>query len=111
MKVITICGSLSKIDKLYWDKHAENESLKGNAIYTVNVWNKYNWLHSPEGKNQKEILDNLHKNKITLSDEVHILTTQDGYLGESTLSEIGHALLHKKEIKIFVCGLEQLWEM
>lgn len=39
----------------------------------------------------KEALDELHFRKIDLADRVHVLNV-DGYVGSSTINEIGHAI-------------------
>ncbi len=47
---------------------------------------------------QKIALDELHKRKIDLADEVLILNV-DGYVGESTKSELDYAKQHGKIIR------------
>jgi hypothetical protein len=42
------------------------------------------------GRRQKEILDSLHKRKIDMASEILVLNA-DGYVGDSTRSEISHA--------------------
>jgi hypothetical protein len=46
----------------------------------------------------KERLDDLHKRKIDLADEVFVLN-KDGYIGSSTRSEIDYATKFKKPIR------------
>ena len=48
--------------------------------------------------NVKEMLDELHKRKIDLADEVFVLNV-GGYIGESTRSEIEYAQEHQKKIR------------
>jgi len=50
---------------------------------------------TPEAKAQ---LDELHKRKIDLADEVLILNV-GGYIGDSTRSELEYAVLHGKAIR------------
>ena len=45
----------------------------------------------------KENLDALHKKKIDMSDIIYVIN-KDGYIGESTKSEIAYALAHNKEV-------------
>jgi hypothetical protein len=47
---------------------------------------------------EKIALDALHKRKIDLADEVLVLNV-DGYIGESTRSEINYALAHGKPVR------------
>jgi len=86
---ITLCGSV-RLGKETWDQVAQELALKGNLIFTVNVWGLYDYLHTPEGEMQKKILDVAHKLKIDKSSRVVVLV-KDGYIGDSTASEIAHA--------------------
>ena len=47
---------------------------------------------------QKEALDELHKRKIDLADEVLVIN-QDGYIGSSTRSEVQYAAKTGKPIR------------
>jgi hypothetical protein len=47
---------------------------------------------------QKIMLDELHKRKIDLSDEVFVLNV-GGYIGSSTKSEIQYAMILRKSIR------------
>lgn len=100
MTIITICGSVSKTSREEWDAYAQTQTLSGNIVLTVNVWGLREWLHSKEGEKQKKLLDKVHFKKIEMSDEVHILVSNN-YIGESTQNEIEHANLHNKKI-IFI---------
>lgn len=51
-----------------------------------------------ELKGIKTMLDELHKRKIDLSDEILVLNV-GGYIGESTRSEINYAEAHGKPVK------------
>ena len=90
-KISTICGSLRCVPKEHWDKLAKDLTLAGDLVFTVNVWDMYEFLHSEQGVPTKHLLDKIHKQKIALSDNVHVLHTQDNYLGSSTSSEIDFA--------------------
>lgn len=46
----------------------------------------------------KQDLDDLHKRKIDLADEILVLNV-GGYIGESTRSEIDYAKAHRKPIR------------
>ena len=46
---------------------------------------------------EKKQLDDLHKEKILISDAIYVVN-KDGYIGESTKSEIEFAKEHNKEI-------------
>jgi len=99
--IVCICGSTQ-----YWQEFqdaAEQEILKGNIVLSVGIpyrdGNPTYDSHSPEGREYtKECLDYLHKRKIDLADEVLVLNV-DGYIGDSTRSEIEYALKHNKPIR------------
>ena len=53
---------------------------------------------SQQGKDQKMMLDVLHKKKINIANEILVLNV-DGYIGDSTRSEIAHAKNMGKPIR------------
>jgi nucleoside 2-deoxyribosyltransferase len=76
--------------------------MKGKIVLTVGFY-----PHSPEivhgeklecTPEQKIKLDELHKRKIDLADEILVLNV-GGYIGESTKSEIEYALRLNKPVK------------
>jgi len=93
MKVITICGSLKFKDEIM--KVAEEMELAGNCIltpiYPTNT-NKDNFTEE-----QLIMLGKMHKEKIKLSDAILVVNV-DGYIGNSTKSEIEFAKSLNKEI-------------
>lgn len=94
-KVITLCGSTRfKDDFLRIQKQL---TLEGNIVLSVGcfghsgddeVWQK------PE---TKIMLDDMHKRKIDMADEIFVIN-KDGYIGNSTRSEIVYARLHYKPV-------------
>ena len=87
-KIVTLCGSTKFKD----------EFIRANFLLTMKgyIVLSVGWFgHSKENvftvtSVEKEFLDDLHKRKIELSDEVFIIDV-DGYIGNSTRSEIAHA--------------------
>lgn len=55
-------------------------------------------FHIGDKENMKQIVDEVHKRKIDLSDEILVININD-YIGESTKSEIAYAIEHKKPVK------------
>ena len=45
----------------------------------------------------KEMLDDMHKRKIDMSDEIFVINV-GGYIGESTKSEIDYAIKNNKKV-------------
>lgn len=100
-KVVCLCGSTRFMEQFFnsgWD-----ETMKGNIVLSVGVNLK---MLTPDGGHVgealgpevKERLDELHKRKIDLADEVLVLNV-GGYIGESTRSEILYAETFHKMIR------------
>lgn len=93
-RIITLCGSTKfKEDFIRIQKEL---TLKGNIIMTVGLFG-----HSGDNEvwedGMKELMDDMHKRKILMSDEIYVIN-KDGYIGESTKSEIEFAKKHNKII-------------
>lgn len=91
-EIVCLCGSTR-----FW-KHFQDWGLKlsleGKIVLSLGVCAPDAVVlanpETPEGRVQKEGLDELHKRKIDLADKVFVLNV-DGYVGESTLSEMDYA--------------------
>jgi hypothetical protein len=99
-KIVCLCGSI----RFYEEFQRQNylETMAGNIVLSVGFY-----PHSSEqmhGENigitpeQKIALDELHKRKIDLADEVLILNV-NGYIGDSTESERQYALWTNKKVR------------
>ncbi|HUS98855.1 MAG TPA: hypothetical protein VMY59_00860 [Candidatus Thermoplasmatota archaeon] len=94
-KVITLCGS-TKFKQAFIDANFR-ETMNGKIVLTVG------WFSHTDGniytptEEEKIALDELHKRKIDISDEVLILNV-GGYIGESTQSELDYAIANGKQI-------------
>lgn len=86
-KVITLCGSTRFKDAFMEEQ--KRLTLEGNIVISVGLFG-----HSGDEEawteGTKEMLDDMHKRKIDMSDEVFIIDV-DGYIGSSTQSEIEYA--------------------
>jgi len=92
-KVICICGStrfadLHAIKRWEFEKDGSSICLMINYLPAGYFENGND--HYGEIFGNKDALDELHKRKIDMSDEVFIIN-KDGYIGESTASEIEYA--------------------
>ncbi len=99
-KIITLCGSTKFKDDFM--REQKRLSLAGNIVISVGLFGHSGdsevWEQMDEGTKTKtkEMLDDMHKRKIDLSDEIFVIN-KNGYIGESTKSEIAYALqTHKK---------------
>ena len=100
-KVITLCGSTRfKEEFLAIQKKL---TLEGNIVISVGLFGHSGdtevWENMDEGTltKTKEMLDDMHKAKIDMSDEIFVINV-DGYVGESTKSEIEYAISHGKKV-------------
>lgn len=91
-KIITLCGSVRfKEDFL---REQRRLTLEGNIVLSV-VFIDNDIILSEE---QKEMIGDMHKRKIDLSDEIFVIN-KNGYFGSSTRSEIEYALQTNKTVK------------
>lgn len=94
--IITLCGSLRfEEDFRKWD---ERLTLAGHTVFTVSVYPSYKGEKNWYDEATKAKLDAAHKRKIDISDMILVLN-RDGYIGDSTASEIQHARNAGKKIK------------
>lgn len=94
MKRITLCGST----KFKREFEALNKQLtfEGNVVYSVAFFGHVD--NTPLNTQLKQVLDAVHKAKIDNSDAILVIDV-DGYIGESTRSEIEHAKRTGKTVK------------
>lgn len=93
--IVCLCGStkfLSAFRKAMFD-----ETLAGRIVLTIGCDTKSDDMLGI-GQDVKKKLDELHKRKIDLADEVLILNV-GGYIGESTRSELAYARAHGKRVR------------
>ena len=98
-KIVCLCGS-TRFYKEFQEANYEL-TMKGIIVLSVGVYpHATKEIHGEDigiTKEEKIKLDDLHKRKIDLSDEVYVLNV-GGYIGESTRSEIEYAISLKKPI-------------
>ena len=100
-KVITLCGSTRFKDEFY--KIQKDLTLKGNIVISVGLFGHSGdsevWENMDEGTltKTKEMLDDMHKRKIDMADEIFVINV-NGYIGESTKSEIEYATKQGKKV-------------
>jgi hypothetical protein len=89
--IVTLCGSTRFKDEI----NATNARLtmEGKLVISLGVFGHtdmpdHDWTTG--GSDTKRLLDDLHKRKIDLADEVLIVNV-GGYIGESTRGEIEYA--------------------
>ncbi|MGC1391941.1 MAG: hypothetical protein WA816_12970 [Bacteroidales bacterium] len=97
-KIITLCGSTKFRDEFLAEQ--KRLTLEGNIVISVGLFG-----HSGDNEvwseSTKEMLDDMHKRKIDLADEIFVINV-GGYIGSSTSSEIDYALKTSKIVKYLV---------
>ena len=100
-KVVTLCGSTKFKDDFM--RVQKELTLQGNIVISVGLFGHSGdnevWENMDEGTltKTKEMLDDMHKRKIDMSDEIFVINV-NGYIGESTKSEIEYASKLRKKI-------------
>lgn len=108
-KIITLCGSTRFKDEFM--EVQKDLTLKGYIVLSVGLFGHSGDLEVWEGMDEgiitktKEMLDDMHKKKIDMADEIYVINV-NGYIGESTKSEIEYAKRHNKRINY----LEDIYE-
>ena len=84
-KVITLCGS-TRFRKEF-ERINKKLTLEGNVVISVGCFGHAGDVITQE---QKELLDEIHLQKIDMADEIFVIN-KDGYIGASTTREIRYA--------------------
>jgi len=96
-KIITLCGSTKFKEQFLIEQ--KRLTLEGNIVISVGLFG-----HSGDDEvfsdNVKEMLDDMHKSKIDLADEIFVINV-NGYIGTSTKSEIEYAQKTNKPVKYY----------
>ncbi len=101
-KVITLCGSTRFKDEFM--EVQKRLTLEGNIVISVGLFGHSGdnevWENMDEGTltRTKEMLDDMHKRKIDMADEVYVINV-GGYIGSSTRSEIDYAKAAGKPVQ------------
>jgi hypothetical protein len=101
-KVVCLCGS-TRFGNFFRAANLRL-TLAGEIVLSIGCDTKSDAdLHAAgelgiDVEQAKAGLDDLHKRKIDLADYVHVVAPEDGYFGNSTLSEIEYALTHGKPV-------------
>ena len=92
-KVITLCGSTRFTGEMLvkqWELTKMGNIVHSWCALPDGYFEGEDKTHIGDQEGVKEIVDDVHKRKIDLSDEVFVLNI-GGYIGESTRSEINYA--------------------
>lgn len=95
--IVTLCGS-TRFKEQYLEVQKEL-TLQGHIVLSVGLFGHADNIELTQ--EQKIRLDNLHKEKINMSDAIYVINP-GGYIGESTYSEIDWANRMNKKIYFLV---------
>ena len=94
--IVCLCGS-TKFKQEFINANFR-ETMAGKIVLSVGWFSHADSDVYTPTEMEKISLDELHKRKIDLADEVLILNV-GGYIGRSTRSELGYAQSHSKVIR------------
>lgn len=95
--IVTLCGS-TRFKEAFMEVQ-KKLTLEGYIVISVGLFGHSGddevWENMDEGTltKTKEMLDDMHKRKIDMADEIFVINVGD-YIGESTKSEIAYAKAH-----------------
>lgn len=93
-KVITLCGSTKFKDDFL--REQKRLTMQGNIVISVGMFG-HSGDEEVNKEGIKEMLDDMHKRKIDLADEIFVIN-KNGYIGTSTKSEIEYAIKNGKKV-------------
>jgi len=98
--IVCLCGS-TRFPEAF-QRANYDETMAGKIVLSVGFYpHASKQVHGQDvgcTDEQKVALDLLHKDKIDLADEILVLNV-GGYVGDSTRSEVVHALKHGKTVR------------
>ena len=103
-KVVCLCGSTKFTEQMLikqWELTKQGFIVLSwcalpNSYFENN--NLKDQSHIGDQENIKELVDEVHKRKIDISDEILVININD-YIGDSTKSEINYAIKHNKPVR------------
>lgn len=108
MNVITLCGSSKYKEEFIWVN--KWLSLQGNVVISLGLFGHVD--REPILPEEKILLDEVHKAKIDLADEIFVIDTSfltmDFYYGNSTKNEIEYAKSKGKKRRFLTDESEDL---
>lgn len=94
-KIITLCGSTKFKEQFIAEQ--KRLTLEGNIVISVGLFG-HSGDHEAWATETKEMLDEMHKRKIDLADEIFVINVGN-YIGSSTKSEIDYANKTNKPVR------------
>jgi hypothetical protein len=109
-EIVCLCGSTRFYDEFQQANY--DLTMDGSIVLSVGFYPHAKAAHGHgEGVGhdsaEKTALDELHKRKIDLADEVLVVSDVSGYFGQSTAGEIAYAVEHGKPVRFAEPAAEQ----
>lgn len=110
-RIVVLCGSTRFYDAFQQANY--DLTMAGHIVLSVGFYPHAKAKHGHgEGVGhdsaEKVALDELHKRKIDLAEEVLVVSDESGYFGESTRNEIAYARATGKPVRFAVPASEDL---
>ena len=107
-KIIVLCGSSKFVDLMAVSAWLleRDENVIAMGLHLLPRWYSAESIpdHLAEHEGVADAMDELHKRKIDLADEIFVVN-QDDYIGDSTMSEISYAKANGVHIRWFTHDL------
>jgi len=100
-KVICLCGSTrftAEMLVVQWDLTKQGHVVLSWCALPDGYFQGEDKTHIGDQEGVKAIVDEVHRWKIDLADEIFVINV-NGYIGDSTRSEIRYAMRHRKPVK------------
>lgn len=101
-KIICLCGSTRFTEQMLvkqWELTKQGHVVLSWCALPDSYYTQFGGdaSHIGDKEKVKDIVDEVHKRKIDLSDEILVININD-YIGESTASEVEYARKHNKSV-------------
>lgn len=111
-RIVCLCGSTRFYDQFQQANY--DLTMAGAIVLSVGFYPHAQAEHGHgEGVGhdsaEKVALDELHKRKIDLADEVYVVSDETGYFGDSTRSEVAYATGLGKPVRFANLVAEERW--
>lgn len=99
-KIICLCGSTRFTEEMLvkqWELTKQGYIVLSWCALPNWYFNEEDKTHLGDQEGVKEIVDELHKRKIDLADEILVINI-NGYIGDNTRNEIAYAIEQNKPV-------------
>jgi len=101
MMIICLCGSTRFTEQMLikqWELTKQGHIVLSWCALPDSYFKGEDKTHTGDQEDVEEIVDEVHKRKIDLSDKIYVININK-YIGESTRNEIDYAVSKNKQIE------------